>query len=88
MVPELKESALSWEKMEKPELELDERELDRECRETAEMAEIGEEFWDRAGVGMLLKSLAVGVNHVGSRTSSAIMAKSSSSSSSSISCWA
>ena len=69
------ESKVSAEVNEKPELELDERELEREW---VEMVDNGET--DRGGEGNLSRT---GVSHVGAATSSAIMAKSWSSSSSS-----
>jgi hypothetical protein len=71
-----------YESKEKPELEFDERELEREW---LDIIERGEE--DRAGIGNWSR---IGVIHVGALTWSAIMAKSwsSSSSSSSNNCWA
>jgi len=68
VVMEAWESNVSAEANEKPELELDERELEREW---VEMVDNGET--DRGGVGNLSRT---GVIHVGAATSSAIMAKS------------
>lgn len=67
-VVESRVSKVSAELNEKAELELDERELEREWAEAAERGET-----DRAGgLGNLSRT---GVIHVGAATSSAIMAK-------------
>jgi len=65
---------------EKPELELDERELERECMDEVDVTETGDEFVERGGAGMVGNWLRMGVIQVGSRTSSAIIANNSSSS--------
>ena len=66
---------------EKEKTEPDEQELERECEEEAEIMETGDDDEERGGCGTAGNWLAMGVIQVGSRTSSAIIANSSSSSS-------
>ena len=72
---ELYESSLSTEEKVKPELE-----LERECEERVEIVDMGEDVMSRGGAGMAGNSQRMGVSQVGSRISSAMRAKSSSSS--------